>query len=393
MITFFSGFAGIGGFDESIRRVLPTAKCVGISEVDKHAIQIYEQHFPNVVNYGDITKIKAKELPDFDLFCGGFPCQDLSKSGKHAGLRGARSGLFFDSIRIIRKKRPRLVFYENVKGLLSSLKGWDFARVLVELANLGYCCEWECINSKKFGVPQNRERVFIVGHLGGFPGSKVFPLRENDQIFDEQKIEERFQQNAHCLRGRDYSNWNGNFISRCLTGGGKSGGLHSDMTLVRVGVIGKDLQSTRVYSDDGILKCFSGSGGGMGAKTGLYCISHHPRCGDPAKGGNGILESEKLCYAVDSQPYLISDCGLHRDPQVRTDTVPPLRANTGATHNNVVNGIRRLTPLECERLQGFEDQWTAGVADVHRYRLLGNAVTVPVVAAIMEKIAKIYRWD
>ena len=399
MVTYFSGFAGIGGFDEGIRRVLPSAICTGYSEVDKHAIKIYEKHFPDRTNYGDITKIKAKTLPDFDMFCGGFPCPDFSKAGKRAGLRGARGGLFFEIIRLLRKKKPELVFLENVEGILSSNKGWDFARILIELADIGYFCEWDCLNSADYGVPQSRKRVFIIGHSGKGPGSKVFPLRENDLIPDEQTIEERVQQNAHCLRGRDYANWNGNFITRCLTGGGKSGGLHSDMTLLRVGSVGDgNAETNRVYDPAGISRTLKGSSGGWGNATGLYCIS---------------------------------DSGLHRTSQVYTDTIPPLRANTGCSHNNVIvhnmhprcgdpgkggtghlskddgnsycldnnpqvieshTQIRRLTPLEAERLQGFEDNWTAGIADSHRYRLLGNAVTVPVISAIMEKIVKVKGW-
>lgn len=358
MFTYFSGFAGIGGFDEGIRRVLPTAECVGFSENDKHAIQIYEKHFPNRINYGDITKIRAKDFPDCDIFCGGFPCPDFSKAGKHAGFRGKRGRLFFDIIRIIRKRKPRVVFLENVEGLLSSHKGWDFAQVLVALAKLRYFCEWQVLNSADFGVPQTRKRVFIIGHLGGFTRSKVFPLREDDQVPCGETVEEGVQQNACCLSGRHYANWNGNYVANCLTGGGKSGGLHSSMTLLQVGYIGKDADATRVYSPAGMSRSLKG-GGGLGSNTGLYCVS---------------------------------DSGLHRTSQIRTETISPLRANTGCSSNNIINGIRRLTPLECERVQGFPDRWTGGVADGHRYRLLGNAVTVPVISAIMEKIVKIYEW-
>ena len=176
MVTYFSGFAGIGGFDEGIRRVLPDAECVGFSEVDKNAIKIYEKHFPDRINYGDITRINAKTLPDFHMFCGGFPCQDVSKSGKRAGLRGERSGLFFEIIRLLRKKKPELIFLENVEGLLSSNKGWDFARILIELADIGYVCEWDCLNSADYGVPQSRKRVFLIGHRKDIPFKPVFPL-------------------------------------------------------------------------------------------------------------------------------------------------------------------------------------------------------------------------
>ncbi len=352
MIKYFSAFAGIGGFDLAIARTIPDAECIGISEVDKHAIKIYEKHFPDRTNFGDIRKIKTKDLPDFDLFCGGFPCQDVSIAGKRAGLCGARSGLFFEIIRIVRKKQPRIVFLENVKGLLSSNKGWDFARILAELDGAGYSTEWAVYNSKNFGVPQKRERVFIIGHSGREPGTKIFPLGEYGQIPNGQTREEGVQQNACCLSGRHYANWNGNYVAKCLTGGGNSGGLHSSMT----------------------------------------CISSQPRCGDPAKGGTGLLISEDSSFTLNKNPHLICDSGLSRKKQVRTDVTPPLRANTGAGHNNIVNSIRRLTPIECERLQGFPEKWTAfgsddkPISDTQRYKCLGNAVTVPVIEAIMTAI-------
>jgi len=349
-IKYFSAFAGIGGFDLGIERTIPGSICAGYSEVDKHAIKIYEKHFPDRVNFGDIRKIKTKDLPDIDLFCGGFPCQTFSIAGKRKGLCGERGSLFFEIIRIVRKKQPRYILLENVKGLLSSNKGWDFARILVELEDAGYSVEWAVYNSKNFGVPQNRERVFIIGHLGRETGSKVFPLRENGQIPHGETNGDGVQQNACCLSSRHYANWNGNYVARCLTGGGNSGGLHSSMT----------------------------------------CISSQPRCGDPTKGGTGLLISDENVFTLNKNPHLICDSGLSRKKQVRTDVVPPLRANTGAGHNNIVNSLRRLTPLECERLQGFPDRFTEGISDTQRYRCLGNAVTVPVIEAIMTAIRE--KW-
>jgi len=333
MIRYFSAFAGIGGFDEGIRRIIPNAECIGYSEINKYAIKIYEKHFPGRKNYGDIRTIKPSELPDFDLFCGGFPCQDLSIAGKRAGLKGCRSGLFYEIIRIIQEKKPCIVFLENVKGLFSSDKGRDFARVLLALDESGYDVEWQLLNSKNYGVPQNRERVFVIGHLRGISWKPIFPIRENTQ-----RINERTEQTPTI---------------RTLTAGGHSGGLHSSMTLIQVAGTS---QGDRVYSTNGLSKCLSDGEGG-GAKTGLY---------------------------------LISDSRQGRKSQVRTKTVAPLRANTGAGHNNLlvssVSSIRRLTPLECERLQGYPDGWTLGVSDTQRYKCLGNAVTVNVIEAIVKSI-------
>lgn len=133
-IKYFSTFSGIGGFELGIENAAVelglTAECAGFSEVDKFAISVYQRHFPNAKNYGDITKINTAELPDFDLLVGGFPCQDVSIIGKRAGLAGERTGLFYELARILKAKQPKYFVFENVKGLLSSNKGEDCKTVL-----------------------------------------------------------------------------------------------------------------------------------------------------------------------------------------------------------------------------------------------------------------------
>jgi len=160
-MRYFSTFSGIGGFELGIGDY---GECIGYSEIDKYAIQTYEKHF-NHKNYGDITKINPKQLPDFDLLCGGFPCQSFSVAGLRGGFEDTRGTLFFEIARIIREKQPRFLLLENVKGLLSHDKGRTFATIISTLNELGYDCEWQVLNSKNFGVPQNRERVFIIGHI------------------------------------------------------------------------------------------------------------------------------------------------------------------------------------------------------------------------------------
>jgi len=202
-MKYFSMFSGIGGFELGIQNAFEASKetgqttatvrhksnystkptqergqsatCVGYSEIDKYADQIYQKHFGGT-NYGDATKINARELPDFELLVGGFPCQAFSVAGKRAGFNDTRGTLFFDIARILKEKRPRHLVLENVKGLLSHDQGKTFTTILGVLADLGYFVEWQVLNSKDFGVPQNRERVFIVGHLGGEPRRKVFPI-------------------------------------------------------------------------------------------------------------------------------------------------------------------------------------------------------------------------
>jgi len=210
-MKYFSMFSGIGGFEYAIHntteRDTPTgetdpagdlslpkgrdkegrhgAACVGFSEIDKYAIAIYQHHYPEHKNYGDATKIDPETIPDFDLLVGGFPCQAFSIAGKRGGFEDTRGTLFFDIARILKVKRPRQFVLENVKGLLSHDDGRTFKTIIAALAELGYCVEWQVLNSKNFGVPQNRERVFIVGHLGGIRGGQVFPIEpcysENNQ--------------------------------------------------------------------------------------------------------------------------------------------------------------------------------------------------------------------
>ncbi len=175
-MKYFSAFAGIGGFELGIQRAIPHAECVGFSEIDRYAVQVYRQHFPNHKYYGDITKISTDSLPDFDCFVGGFPCQAFSIAGKRGGFEDTRGTLFFEIARILRAKQPRFFVLENVKGLLSHNEGNTFRVIIQTLTDMGYCVEWQVCNSKNFGVPQNRERVFIIGHFREVSTCKVFPF-------------------------------------------------------------------------------------------------------------------------------------------------------------------------------------------------------------------------
>jgi len=157
-------FSGIGGFELGMPK---DWECVGYSEIDKYAIQVYLKHFPNHKNYGDCTKIIASELPDFDLLVGGFPCQDLSIAGRRVGLQGSRSGLFYEIVRVVEAKRPAYLLIENVRHLLAIGKGEAFKTILREFWKLGYDCEWALFYSTDFGKPQSRPRVYIKGTFRG----------------------------------------------------------------------------------------------------------------------------------------------------------------------------------------------------------------------------------
>src|SRR3990167_11534322 len=190
MIKFIDLFAGIGGFHYGLSKVtrgllqIRQYECVWSNEWDKYANQIYRKHFGEC-DSRDIRTVDADSIPDHDLLCGGFPCQSFSIAGKRRGFTDTRGTLFFDITRICKSKKPSYLLLENVKGLLSHDNGKTFATIIATLTELGYDCQWQVLNSKNFGVPQNRERVFIVGNLRGTPRPKVFPVGENEQKIDD----------------------------------------------------------------------------------------------------------------------------------------------------------------------------------------------------------------
>lgn len=153
-------FSGIGGFELGIGE---RGECVGYSEIDKYAIQIYEHNFKGHKNYGDATKINSAELPDFDILVGGVPCQAWSIAGKRGGFSDERGNMWWHFIRLLRAKRPKFFLAENVKGLLSHDGGKSFNILMEAFCDAGYAIDFDVLNAKNFGVPQNRERVFIMG--------------------------------------------------------------------------------------------------------------------------------------------------------------------------------------------------------------------------------------
>ena len=183
-------FSGIGGFELGLQNSDYEFECVGYSEVDKYAISIYERHFPNHRNFGDATKIKTEDLPDFDFLVGGFPCQAFSIAGQRRGFDDTRGTLFFEIARVLRDKRPRYFLLENVRGLLSHDKGKTFKTILEVLSNLGYNVEWEVLNSKDFNTAQRRERIFIKGYLRDRCGGEVLSVGTYDE-YDFEELKER----------------------------------------------------------------------------------------------------------------------------------------------------------------------------------------------------------
>jgi len=190
-MNYLDLFSGIGGFALGVEQTGIKVDKHYFSEINKYATTIYKKHFPNAVELGDITKINPNQLGQINLVTFGFPCQDLSIAGKRTGLGGSRSGLFFEAIRIIQECKPNIFIFENVKGLLTSNEGKDFEVVLRTIADIGlYECEWQLLNTSWF-LPQNRERIYFIGHLGKGSGQKVFPIGEGNQeitgIFGEDE--------------------------------------------------------------------------------------------------------------------------------------------------------------------------------------------------------------
>jgi len=195
---YFSMFTGIGGFELGIGE---KGRCIGCSEIDKDATRLLSERFPSIKNWGDCTKIRPEDLPDFDMLCGGFPCQAFSIAGKRRGFEDTRGTMFFEVARILEVKRPKIVLLENVKGLLNHNKGETFSVILEALDELGYETQWMVLNSKFFGVPQSRERVFIVGNIRGECRPEILPFRKSNKKSNQssQRIK-KISSTRHCLQ-------------------------------------------------------------------------------------------------------------------------------------------------------------------------------------------------
>ncbi|MBU1067717.1 DNA (cytosine-5-)-methyltransferase [Patescibacteria group bacterium] len=334
-MKYFSMFAGIGGFEKGIEQATNnTWECVGYSEIDKYAISIYQKHFKGHKNYGDTTRINTSTLPDFDILVGGFPCQAFSIAGQRKGFDDTRGTLFFEVARILRDKRPRYFLLENVKGLLSHNNGKTYHTILRVLSDLGYNIEWQVLNSKDFGVPQNRERIFIFGTRER-SRPKIFPIGTSSKT----------DYVVPTLTARYANASNGAYLRQISPQGGSQG--------------------MRVYDSEGLATTIASQTGGLGAKTGLYAMR--------GRKGEQQLEKRKdentnTLTSVQKDNYIISE------------------------NLNLKHRIRRLTPVECERLQAFPDNWTKYgndnklISDSQRYKCLGNAVTVNVIESIIRKI-------
>ena len=288
-------FSGIGGFSLGFQRAGYQFTEHYFSEIDKHAIANYKYNFPNAKHIGNIKTIQPADLARADIITFGSPCQDFSLAGKRAGLKGSKSSLIEYAIALIANIRPSVFIWENVKGTFSSNAGADFWAIMQAFANLGdYTIEWQLLNTS-WVLPQNRERLYLIGHLAGQSEQGVFPITEDDCLPTTKTQSQSQTTISTTLKASGSMRLEDTYIipkeANTLTGGGKSGGLHSDMT--------------------------------------------------------------------------------------------------------VIGGVRRLTEIECERLQGFPDNYTQygtykdkikRISKTQRYKLIGNAVTVDIVELIAKRL-------
>jgi len=376
-IRFIDLFSGIGGVRLGLERT-EGFRCVWSNDFNKYANQIYTKRFGEENHHpGDITRIGAEEIPSHDLLCGGFPCQAFSVAGKRLGFKETRGTLFFEICRIAEVKRPSMLLLENVKGLLSHDGGRTFATILNSLEELGYWWEYQVLNSKYFGVPQNRERVFIIGHLRGTGGQEVFPITEANQYINESPKET--QGEGERLRVANTLSVGGSGRERNLIANTMSSRYYKDGS---ENLIGEPFIKNIPHGyNTGFEKELPSLKANSGAQYNELLVQPL-RWVRSEKGKEARREYQKR--GKDKTPF----GSEYREMAISDE--PVTGAITGALNRDTLLGdqykIRRLTPVECERLQGFPDGWTEGVSDTQRYKCLGNAVTVNVIEYLGKQI-------
>lgn len=393
-LTFGSLFAGIGGFDLGFERA--GMRCVWQVERDKQCLDLLATKWPESIRVNDVIKARFLLEPKYagrmdaiplvrpDVVCGGFPCQDLSIAGKRRGLAGSRSGLFWTMRRIIALLKPPWIVLENVPGLLSSSGGRDMGAVIGALADSGYGIAWRVLDSQFFGLAQRRKRVFIVGHLGDV-------RRAGQILFDGESMP----------RDHPPSRETREEVAGAI--GARTGNSRRVQDAVSGHMIAQTLKSNtgrnHIESDY------------VAAST-LRSRQSKPGVSMPGRGGEddqNLVVSMTLNakngkrYDGESETFVTHDVLSFKSGQSEaaggtfvTDgyTSTLQGTNNGSTAVpaiQVEKQVRRLMPIECERLQGFPDKWTEGFSDSVRYRMLGNAVSVPVAEWIGKRIVEACR--
>lgn len=317
---FIDLFAGIGGFHYALSSF--GAKCVFASEWDKHASETYKNNF-GIEPKGDITLINETEIPNHDILCGGFPCQAFSVSGKQKGFDDTRGTLFFDIARIANHHKPKVLFLENVKNLAKHDDGKTLETIIKTLEMLGYKVFTKVFNASNFGLPQNRERVYIVAFNNQLNSDNFkFPLPTNEKVCLENILENE-PNNAKIIERDDIVIYKNYKVQESLFD--KNELLNKP---IQIGKVNKGGQGERIYHPLGHSITLSAYGGGVGSKTGLYLVN---------------------------------------------------------------NKIRKLSPRECARVQGFPDTFILNKTDTQSYKQFGNSVSINVLQNIVIEIEKILK--
>ena len=404
-IRFFDLFSGIGGFREGLRRA-GGFTCVGHCEVDAYADKNYRLLFDTEGEWfcNDARTIETERMPDFDLLCAGFPCQAFSIAGKREGFADARGTLFFEIARLVADKRPAYFILENVPGLLSHDKGRTFHTILSTLSELGYGVEWKVLNSKDFGVPQSRKRVYLVGYLDRRCAGKIlpFPAANGTPLVQIQT-------------GRQGERiYNAEGLSCTLTSG--AGGVGGKTGLYEVGVPIKENTKQgykMAYPGDSIDLGYAGMNtrrGRVGHQiahtltTGIQqgtlhfvdlspppLVTEQCRCLNTRQSGihnhkgecSGVLKEEGARAVLTPGREETRQNGR----RMKEPEEPMFTITATDRHGVAYRGrIRKLVPRECLRLQGFYD-WQIDrieqeTSDSQLYKQAGNGVTVNVIEAI-----------
>lgn len=381
-------FSGIGGFSKGLEQAGFEIEKHYFSEIDKHAIANYKYNYPNAEYIGSVVDIRPTDFRDIDIITFGSPCQDFSLAGKRKGLEGERSSLIEYAIRAISDIRPSVFIWENVKGAFSSNSGADFWAILQAFANIGnYRLEWQLLNTKWF-LPQNRERIYLIGHLADRSEPGVFPITEEIRVCNE-RYSKKPNQIASTLNANDEKSWVGNFIQvKTLQGS-------DTLNTIRSGGRGS---LTDKHSWDIVQLKSATSKGYEIANEGDSINLSNPNS-ETRRGRVGKVVAQTLdcsCNQAVISSFTRDKKGkvVNRNDRNICNTITSATGSGGST-DVFVNNIRRLTEIECERLQGFPDNWTEygnydGVIKktpkTQRYKMLGNAVTVKVVEEIAKRL-------
>ncbi|MFM0775810.1 DNA (cytosine-5-)-methyltransferase [Streptococcus suis] len=387
-MKFLDLFAGIGGFCLGMERA--GHECVGFCEIDQFARKSYKaiHDTEGEFEFHDITRVtdeSVREIGRVDVICGGFPCQAFSIAGKRAGFEDTRGTLFFEIARFASILRPKYLFLENVTGLLNHDNGNTFETILGALDELGYDAEWQVFNSKNFGVPQNRERVFIIGHLRGAGGRAVFPFGGGDKEIGSLQgqstntITARYGE-AQGSRSYIIEGQQPKIIQR---GHGYNQGGEHDIT---------PTLTSNSWQENNLLAIKEATTKGYSEATVGDSINlSHPNSAT-RRGRVGKQMANTLLTGEEQGVVVYDFYNRKTKDEVGTLTASGHQGNTKAGTFGILDGIRirKLTPRECWRLQGFPD-WAFDKAQAvnsnsQLYKQAGNSVTVNVIEAIAKRL-------